>query len=105
MGTMRWQKELAEAETRASLSAEFERKNAAIDEELADLDGRVQALQRDIAAKRMAQDSMTNAEERRQAADQRRYSEMVELRKAGELDPITDLTKPTEEPPEEESHS
>ena len=58
MGTMRWQKELTEAETRARLSAEFERKNAVIDEELAELDGPVQVLQRNIAAKRMAQGSM-----------------------------------------------
>jgi circadian clock protein KaiC len=104
MGTMRWQKELAEAETRSHLSAEFERKSAAIDEELAELDGRVQVLQRNIAAKRMAQGSMLSAEERRRTADQRRYSEMVELRKVGELDAGKDLFEPTEEPSDEKSH-
>ena len=85
MGTLRWQKELAEAETRANLSAEFERQHSAVNEELAELDGRVQALQRNIAAKRSAQNSLEEADRRRHQADESRYWEMVELRKTGEL--------------------
>ncbi len=98
MGTMRWQKELAEAEARTQLSAEFERRNAALDEELADLDIRVQTLQRDIAAKRLAQGSIKSAEQNRLHADKLRYSEMLDLRQAGELDAAV----PTELPPPKE---
>ena len=53
MGTMRWQKERAEGEERARLNAEFERQDAAIDDELQELDARVQTLQRSIAEKRL----------------------------------------------------
>ena len=101
---MRWQKELAEAETRHRLSAEFVREHAAIDEELAELDSRVQALQRNIAAKRLAQGSMEGLEKQRHRADALRYSEMVGLRKVGELESLEAVElAPTEEPPVEES--
>ena len=54
MGTLRWQKERAEAEERERLTSEFERQAAAVDDELEELEASVRTLQRNIAEKRLA---------------------------------------------------
>jgi hypothetical protein len=55
------------------------RKNAAIDEELAELDPCLQTLQRDIAAKRLAQGSDQGRGEASAASDNLRNSGMLDL--------------------------
>jgi circadian clock protein KaiC len=82
MGTLRWQKERAEAETLERLKAEYERQDAALSEELAGLEARVQTLQRSIVTKRLAQNSMTNEERNRKGDEVSRYSEMIRLRQS-----------------------
>ena len=62
------------------------RKNAAIDEELTELGARLQTLQRNIAAKRLARGSIKSAEQHRRRPDNLRYSDMLDLRQSGELE-------------------
>jgi hypothetical protein len=62
------------------------RKNAAIDEELAELGARLQTLQRNIAAKRLACGSIKSAEQHRRQADNLRYSDKLDLRRSGQLE-------------------
>jgi circadian clock protein KaiC len=85
MGTMRWQKERAEGEERSRLTTEFERKHAAIDEELAELDSRVRALQGSIAEKQLARSTMAETEQLRRAEDKLLHADMIRLRQSGEL--------------------
>ena len=85
MGTMRWQKERAEDEERDRLAAEFERKDTVVDDEIAELDARVQTLQRSIAEKRLAKSSIAETEQARQRGDGLRRSGMIRLRQSEEL--------------------
>jgi uncharacterized membrane protein YgaE (UPF0421/DUF939 family) len=57
----------------------------AIDEQLAELDARLQTLQRNIAAKRLARGSIKSAEQHRRQADNLRYSDMLDLRNRASL--------------------
>jgi circadian clock protein KaiC len=84
MGTMRWQKERSEAEARARLNIEYERRYSAIAGELAELESSVLTLQRNIVTKRAALDSISSAEGRRQEDETSREFEMVRLRQSGE---------------------
>jgi Skp family chaperone for outer membrane proteins len=104
MGTLRWQKERTEAEAGKRLEAEYERHRAAIAEELAEMEARVQTLQRSIVTKRLAQDSIKNQELNRKEGDTSRHSEMIRLRQADELG-ISEATRlaPTEKPADDES--
>jgi circadian clock protein KaiC len=85
MGTMRWQKELAEGTERDRLAAEFKRKDAAIDDEIAEMDARVQALQRSLAEKRLAKSSTSETEKARQRGEGLRQRGMIRLRQSEEL--------------------
>ncbi|HEY0792900.1 MAG TPA: ATPase domain-containing protein, partial [Chthoniobacterales bacterium] len=105
MGTLRWQKERAEREAHERLSAEFERHNAILDEELAEMDARVQTLQRSIATKRLARNSMIGAEHFRQQDEELRKAEMLRLRQAAELGSAEDLRHaPVKERSVDDSH-
>lgn len=85
MGTMRWQKERAEDEEQARLSVEFDRQQVAIEDELAELDARVQTLQRNMTAKRLAQSLMPGTEQVRHREEELRHAGMIRLRQSGEL--------------------
>jgi circadian clock protein KaiC len=85
MGTMRWQKERAEDEERDRLNVEFERQHAVIDDELEDMNARLQTLQRNIATKRLAQSSRTGVEQIRHREQESRHSGMIRLRQSDEL--------------------
>jgi circadian clock protein KaiC len=85
MGTMRWQKEMAEGEEKSRLIAEFKRKDAAIDDEIAELTDRVQTLQRSLTEKRLAKSSTTEAEDARQRGEGLRQRGMIRLRQSEEL--------------------
>jgi circadian clock protein KaiC len=104
MGTMRWQKERAESEARERLKAEYERHDAAIVEELAEMNARVQTLQRKIVTKQLAKDSMKSQEWNRKADETSRQSEMIRLRQADELG-TSEATRlaPTRKPADDES--
>jgi circadian clock protein KaiC len=103
MGTMRWQKERAEDEERDRLAAEFERKDTVVDDEIAELDARMQTLQRSIAEKRLAKSSIAETEQARQRGDGLRRSGMIRLRQSEELgsaeakDPALNKEKPGQE--------
>jgi circadian clock protein KaiC len=103
MGTLRWQKERNEDEERNRLSAEFERKDAAANDEIGQLNDRVQTLQRIIAEKQLAKSSNMEAEQARQRGDGLRRSGMIRLRQSMELgsaeptDPLTTKKKASEE--------
>jgi circadian clock protein KaiC len=85
MGTMRWQKERAEGEERDRLNVEFERQHAVIDDELEEMNARLQTLQRSIATKRLAQSSRASLEQIRHREQESRYSGMIRLRQSDEL--------------------
>jgi circadian clock protein KaiC len=85
MGTLRWQKERDEDEERNRLAAEFERKDAAANDEIGQLNDRVQTLQRIIAEKQLAKSSIMEAEQARQRGDGLRRSGMIRLRQSAEL--------------------
>ena len=85
MGTLRWQKERAAAEERNRLNAEFERQDAAVEDELQELENRVQMLQRAIAEKRLEKSSRAETEQLRQQAEGNRRSGMIRLRQSEEL--------------------
>jgi circadian clock protein KaiC len=85
MGTMRWQKERAEREERDRLNVEFERQHAVIDDELEDMNARLQTLQRNIAAKQLAQSSRTGVERIRHREQKSRHSGMIRLRQSDEV--------------------
>jgi circadian clock protein KaiC len=85
MGTLRWQKERAEGEAQDRLMAEFERQNSLIDDELADMDARLQSLQRSITEKREQRGSMAKAEQLRHQEERLRQSGMIRLRQSQEL--------------------
>jgi circadian clock protein KaiC len=84
MGTMRWQKELAEKEKRALLDAEFDRKNAASAAEIYELNNRLKALERSIAEKLLAKSVSEQAELLRKQGEGHRQSEMIRLRESKE---------------------
>jgi circadian clock protein KaiC len=85
MGTLRWQKERAEANLRERLKVEYEHQQSAISEELAEMEARVQTLQRSIATKRLAQNSIKSDERNRKEEEVSRHSEMIRLRQSDEL--------------------
>jgi Skp family chaperone for outer membrane proteins len=85
MGTLRWQKERDEAEERERLTSEFKRQSAVMDDELEDLENRVQTLQRNIAEKRLAKASRAETERLRDLAEGHRRSDIIELRQSEEL--------------------
>jgi circadian clock protein KaiC len=85
MGAMRWQKERAEGEARARLSTEFERRSAAMDDEISDLDAHMQTLGRNLAAKRSARSSMALTEDLRHREEELRHSDMIRMRQSKEL--------------------
>ena len=85
MGTLRWQKERAAAEERNRLNAEFKRQDAAVEDELQELETRVQMLQRAIAEKRLEKSSRAETEQLRQQAEGNRRSGMIRLRQSEEL--------------------
>jgi circadian clock protein KaiC len=85
MGTLRWQKERDKGEERDRLTNEFERQNTVMDDELAELDSRVQSLQRTIAEKRLARRSIVEAEELRQKDEGVRQFSMIQRRQSKEL--------------------
>ena len=94
MGTMRWQKERNEGEARARLNADFERHDAAIEEEIVELGARVQTLQRSLAAKRLSRSSMADTEQLRRREEDLRHSGMIRLRQSGGLG-SAEATQPT----------
>ena len=85
MGTLRWQKERAEAEARERLTSEFARQASVVDDELEELEASVQMLQRNIAEKRLARNLKKDAELLRQKEEAERYSGMIRLRQSKEL--------------------
>jgi circadian clock protein KaiC len=85
MGTLRWQKERAEAQARGLLTSEFERQAALVDDELEELEANVQTLQRSIAEKRLAKNLRKDAEVLRQQEEVERHSGMIRLRQSKEL--------------------
>jgi circadian clock protein KaiC len=93
MGTLRWQKERTEAEARDRLRAEYERHHAIIAEELAEMEARVQVLQRSIVTKRLARDSITSEESNRKEDNISRHSEMIRLRQS-DRKPADDERRP-----------
>jgi hypothetical protein len=82
---LRWQKERAAAEERDRLNAEFKRQDAAVEDELQELETRVQTLQRTIAEKRLERSSRAETEQLRQQAEGNRRSGMIRLRQSEEL--------------------
>jgi circadian clock protein KaiC len=84
MGTLRWQKERAEAEEQVRLKSEFEYKDAANDDELSELEASVQKLQRSIAEKRLEKSLRKNADLLRQQEEGNRHSGMIKLRQSDE---------------------
>jgi circadian clock protein KaiC len=85
MGTLRWQKERAEAEERERLTSEFERQAAAVDDDLEGLEASVQSLERRIAEKRLAKSLRKSAELLRHQEESVQRSGMIRLRQSGEL--------------------
>jgi hypothetical protein len=85
MGTLRWQKERAEAEERERLTSEFERQAAAVDDELEGLETTVRSLQHSIVEKRLAKRKKHSAELLRRQEEANRQSGMIRLRQSGEL--------------------
>jgi circadian clock protein KaiC len=85
MGTMRWQKERAEKEERVLLEAEFERKTAAADGEIAELNSRVESLKRSIAEKQLSKSLSVEAEKVRKQGEGIRQSDMIRLRQSKEV--------------------
>jgi circadian clock protein KaiC len=85
MGTLRWQKERAEAEERERLTSEFERQAAAVDDELERLETTVRTLQDSIVEKRLARGLRHSAELLRRQEEANRQSGMIRLRQSGEL--------------------
>ena len=85
MGTMRWQKERAEREEQNRLNAEFARQDAVADDEIAELDARVQTLIRALAAKRRTRTAMADTEQLRHKEEELRHSDMMQLRQSKEL--------------------
>jgi hypothetical protein len=89
MGTLRWQKERAEAEERERLTSEFERQaaavDAAVDDDLEGLEASVQSLERRIAEKRLAKSLRKSAELLRHQEESVQRSGMIRLRQSGEL--------------------
>ena len=68
-----------------SLDAEFKRQDAAVEDELQELETRVQTLQRTIAEKRLERSSRAETEQLRQRAEGNRRSGMIRLRQSEEL--------------------
>ena len=85
MGTMRWQKELAEEQQRDLLEAEFQRKNAANDIEIEELKSRLDSLTRNIAEKQLAKSVTVQAEQARRRNQELRQSQMIRLRQSSEV--------------------
>ena len=85
MGTMRWQKELAEEQQRDLLEAEFQRKNAASDIEIEELKSRLDSLTRNIAEKQLAKSVTVQAEQARRRNQELRQSQMIRLRQSSEV--------------------
>jgi hypothetical protein len=68
------------------LTVEYERQRLAADDELAEMDARLQTLQRSIAEKRLARSSMADTEQLRHHEEDVRHSRMIRLRQSGSLD-------------------
>jgi circadian clock protein KaiC len=85
MGTMRWQKELAEKEQKVFLDTEFERKTAASDVEIAELHDRLESLKRRIAEKQLAKSVSVEEEQTRKRGEGLRQSSMTRLRQSEEV--------------------
>jgi hypothetical protein len=85
MGTMRWQKELAEKEQKVFLDTEFERKTAASDVEIAELHDRLESLKRSIAEKQLAKSVSVETEQTRKRGEGLRQSSMTRLRQSEEV--------------------
>jgi circadian clock protein KaiC len=85
MGTLRWQKERAEGEEQNRLKAEFARQDAAIVDEIAELDARLQTLTRALTAKQRTRTAMADTERRRHKGEELRHSDMIQLRQSEEL--------------------
>ena len=85
MGTLRWQKERAEAEEQVRLKSEFERQDAADDHELQELEANLETLQNSIAEKRLVKGLLKNSELLRQQEEGTRHSGMIRLRQSGEV--------------------
>jgi circadian clock protein KaiC len=86
MGTLRWQKERSEAEARARLKTEYDRRHAAVTQELALLESHLDKLQSDIAVKRSSLSSISSEEGHRQEEETSREANMVRLRQSDEFD-------------------
>ena len=85
MGTMRWQKELAEEQEKALLEAEFARKNAASGIEIEELNNRLESLKRNIEEKQLAKSATAEAEQARKRGQELRQSKMIRLRQSTEV--------------------
>ena len=104
MGTMRWQKERAEGEEQNRLRAEFARQDAAIVDEIADLDTRLKTLTRALTAKQRTRTAMVDTEQLRHKGEELRHSDMIELRQSEEVGSVgSTRPTPTKERPDEES--
>ena len=67
------------------MNVEFERQHAVIDDELEDMNARLQTLQRNIAAKQLAQSLRTGVERIRHREQKSRHSGMICLRQSDEV--------------------
>jgi circadian clock protein KaiC len=85
MGTMRWQKEQAESEERARLNLEYEHQQAAIRNEVEELEACVLKLKRNISAKLLEQSARAGIEQLRHREEESRHSEMIRLRQSDEI--------------------
>jgi circadian clock protein KaiC len=84
MGTMRWQKERADADERVRLEAQFESNRTAVQEEVTELEAYLGTIQRSLDAKRLVLRSMSGVEAVRIEHEELRHSGMIRLRQAKE---------------------
>jgi circadian clock protein KaiC len=80
MGTMRWQKERTDNDLRARLEAEFEVKRIVAHNELAEVEARLEALQRTAEEKRLSLRSMSGVEAARKHGELLTHTGVVQLR-------------------------